>query len=655
MAARNLGVDTLAGRVIEPRFLIKNDGLPFEDAELQEIRDDLLSLSAAGEQLRYRDQNSAAIAHDPSASLLIVSGPGTGKSHLFLERINYWLSANEGEILVTSFVRKLVQELDDDVKKLTEKQRSRVTTTTLHSIARSILERNLGTADWKLKPNIQMIGDEWQGLVWADVHEFHQDIDPKIYTWKHFVEQLYNAENPKDPNWRTLRNAYFKLTQFYNAVGFADLITRASGALFENGELNNYKFFIIDEYQDFNRSEEVLLVRLAGDSEGLLIVGDDDQVLYDGLKQGRAELIRKLYKLPRFTNAILPFCGRCNYHIVRAADAFIRQSSNPDRIPKIFLPVDAPDSCDRISVVVCAQPPGVVDYIERFIDGHKAEIEQRAQDLDSGTAKDAFLLILSPSRDALFLGKSADKLQSLVGGYQSERRVLPQPVQKILDLYTLGKNQSDNFSFRKVLHGLGHSPQECHPYITRSIESGVDLADLDVPVLKDVLDTSRAVLGAIENDMREDERITKLARYTGLHEDACATAIELLRQRPRDANSDSESETEVGSMEITRMNAIELMTIFGSKGLSADHVIVLGCDDINMSFISREAFYVAMTRARKSLHLITGLQCRGSRAQHYYLDEIPEDCIEFCKHNKGSGREVQSGRDTFCKYIGNIN
>jgi predicted NACHT family NTPase len=86
----------------EPRFLINTDGSPFNDDELDDIRKNLQALREAGFHLEYRDRNSAAIAENPTPRLLIVSGPGTGKSNLFLARIKFWLSQGEGQILVTS-------------------------------------------------------------------------------------------------------------------------------------------------------------------------------------------------------------------------------------------------------------------------------------------------------------------------------------------------------------------------------------------------------------------------------------------------------------------------------------------------------------------------------------------------------------------------
>jgi superfamily I DNA/RNA helicase len=638
----------------EPRFLINTDGSPFNDDELDDIRKNLQALREAGFHLEYRDRNSAAIAENPTPRLLIVSGPGTGKSNLFLARIKFWLSQGEGQILVTSFVRKLVRDLDDDVKRLTQEEQERVTTTTLHSLARSILERNRGTSEYRLRPNIKMIGQEWKGMVWEDVRQFHSGIDKDVYCWEAFEAQLYNAEDTIDEEWRKLRDTYFRLTQYYNAVGFPDLIVRASTAVAENAELNSYQYFIIDEYQDFNRAEEILLIKLARESAGLLIVGDDDQVLYDALKQGSATLLRALYATTGFTNAILPFCSRCSYYIASGADTFIGGSADAGRINKIFLPCDTPDVCDPIRVIVCAHPAGIIDYIKRFIEEHRDEIVQRTRELGEGTSKDAFLLILSPTRDASFLGKYRADLQDVIAEFTSETRAIHPIVQHIVDLYTLGKTPTDNYVLRKALHVSGHSAEECHPYIAKGLESDCFLCDMDVPAFKEILEVCRDIVAIFEEDLEEDERIARLQQHFAITQEIFEMLVKQFPNQGAGEASESETMIESEESEILRMNSVELMTIVGSKGLSADHVIILGCDDQNMSYLSKEAFYVALTRARRSLHLITGLKCRGAQAQHPYIDEVPEECIEFCIHSKGGGSVVQNGRVDFCQYIENM-
>jgi superfamily I DNA/RNA helicase len=90
-----------------------------------------------------------------------------------------------------------------------------------------------------------------------------------------------------------------------------------------------------------------------------------------------------------------------------------------------------------------------------------------------------------------------------------------------------------------------------------------------------------------------------------------------------------EEEAELEEIEVKKMSAIELITIVGAKGLSADHVIIVGFDDVNMRWITKNAFDVALTRARKSLHLLTSLQSNGSKRAHDFMGQMPEAHLEF--------------------------
>ena len=112
----------------------------------------------------------------------------------------------------------------------------------------------------------------------------HQQLHERFDQWIDTLEkQLHDDEFDQSAEWQDLKNDYFTLCKFYNAAGFADLILRAREALAENPTLNEHDFFIFDEYQDFNASEENLLEQIVDGAEATLIVGDDDQVLYETL------------------------------------------------------------------------------------------------------------------------------------------------------------------------------------------------------------------------------------------------------------------------------------------------------------------------------------------------------------------------------------
>jgi hypothetical protein len=136
-----------------PRHLINEDGKPFEDRELDALGKELDALALA-DRRDFRDANARAVARHLAIRMLIVAGPGTGKSTLFKERILFWLEQDgSAKILALSFVRKLVADLAADVQNdttLTNEQKRQADTSTLHKYARSVVEQNHGTKQWRI-------------------------------------------------------------------------------------------------------------------------------------------------------------------------------------------------------------------------------------------------------------------------------------------------------------------------------------------------------------------------------------------------------------------------------------------------------------------------------------------------------------------------
>jgi hypothetical protein len=73
-------------------------------------------------------------------------------------------------------------------------------------------------------------------------------------------------------------------------------------------------------------------------------------------------------------------------------------------------------------------------------------------------------------------------------------------------------------------------------------------------------------------------------------------------------------------------------------------VIIIGFDNVNMGWITTNAFYVAMTRARRSLHIITALKAGGAARPHDYLNALPDENLEFSKYTKGNRTLTVFGR-----------
>lgn len=645
------------------RFLINDNGSPFESIEIRTLREALDSL---GDDKReeYRNQNASSIARHNAVKFLIVSGPGTGKSHLFLDRIDHWYQNDQdASVAVTSFVRKLVADLQNDIgsdEKLTDGQKGKITVSTLHKFARSIVEKNRGTSEWQFRPHFRIIGQFWKEIVWGDVLASYPNLDRSTYTWRKFEEQLHDNNFDESDEWKGLKETYLKLCQFYNAAGFADLIMRATAALAENPSLNENNHFIIDEYQDFNLAEEALINQLVDNPKGLLVVGDDEQVLYEKLKSGKPTLIRNLYKNTEYANGMLPFCSRSSYHITKTADHFIRQHREEECIEKICLPLKSNSDEPKVQVIACATAPTAVDYIEKFVADKKAEIDERKRQLETGEVKDAFLLILTPVGEVNFYGQAKEKIRSIATEYQTETRSFSEDYYQLLSYYSLANNPHNNFTFRKVLHYEGTPENRVHELIAEAMRDDKNFCDLDVQEINDVLSKCRetkAILGS-ENTVAEKlEQISNLISVADGKTLQNDMEREVINQKEvARLEHEEEEKAELEEIEVKRMGAVELMTIVGSKGLSADHVIIIGFDNVNMNWVTKNAFYVAMTRARKSLHILTALKSGGARQGHSFLNQLPEAHVEFYSYKKTNRSKNQlQGKQGFKNYLNNLN
>lgn len=72
------------------RYLINEDGKPFEEDELEALAAMLDSLTPT-QRTEFRNGNAEAIAKHSALRILIVAGPGTGKSTIFKQRALFWL------------------------------------------------------------------------------------------------------------------------------------------------------------------------------------------------------------------------------------------------------------------------------------------------------------------------------------------------------------------------------------------------------------------------------------------------------------------------------------------------------------------------------------------------------------------------------------
>jgi DNA helicase-2/ATP-dependent DNA helicase PcrA len=245
-------------------------------------------------------QRKAVTAAD--GPVLIVAGPGSGKTRVLTQRIAY-LIANEGvrpwQILAVTFTNKAAREMDARVKAmLNEQATDGIMLGTFHSICARILRREADHLP--LESNFVIFdSDDQERIVKAIIRELN--LNEKLYRAISIHAAISRAKNeligPDDYPINTYRDEvvrrvyieYQKRLIASNAVDFDDLLVYTARLLEDEPEVRNkyaqrFKHVLVDEFQDTNLAQYALVKHLASVHKNIFCVGDPDQCFPAGTK-----------------------------------------------------------------------------------------------------------------------------------------------------------------------------------------------------------------------------------------------------------------------------------------------------------------------------------------------------------------------------------
>ncbi len=255
--------------------------------------------------------------------IVVLAGPGTGKTYTFKKFIERNFKKSESIYIIT-FINNLVDDLKNDIKEELSEWEN-ITVSTFHKFSYYLLK--------SLGKNHDYCAD-LTDLVLEDLKIIeNQEIEKKK------IKKDFN-------NFRATENIkkYFERSNYYNAVGNDNVCFGVLKLLGDDPDnslkrfLSRYSQIVIDEYQDFNFTESEI-INLISEKCRLLIAGDDDQSLYT-FKHSHPKYIRKLWNGKKFKNHELPFCRRCPEVIIESLKAFVEnaQARNllKERIPKKY-------------------------------------------------------------------------------------------------------------------------------------------------------------------------------------------------------------------------------------------------------------------------------------------------------------------------------
>src|SRR6267378_1892908 len=280
--------------------------------------------------------------------LLILAGAGSGKTRVITSRIAFLVGdghAKPNEVLAVTFTNKAAEEMRARVESLLGSDCSGMWVSTFHALCARLLRREAPAIGLSRDFVIYDSSDQLTVVKHA-LKELHIDdsfVQPRaalarISHAKNLMESpdAVAAEagyNRRDEHIAKIYAYYLNALKESNALDFDDLLLKTVELVEQSERVRSkyaeqFRFVMVDEYQDTNRPQYLLIRRLAEIHRNICVVGDPDQSIY---KWRGADLRNILDFEQDFGEATIVKLER-NYRstqiILDAASAVIRQNRN---------------------------------------------------------------------------------------------------------------------------------------------------------------------------------------------------------------------------------------------------------------------------------------------------------------------------------------
>ncbi|WP_017547249.1 ATP-dependent helicase [Nocardiopsis prasina] len=261
------------------------------------------------------DENQQRVVDHPGGPLLVLAGPGTGKTTTIVEAVVDRIDnrgVDPSRILVLTFSRKAAQELRERITGRLRRTTREPLALTFHSYAYALIRREfqrMGDSPPRLLSGPEQLMEVRELLNWEfqdGAEEWPERLRPALET-RGFAEELRDflmraqerglgpadlaraaAERDRD-DWTAAAGFLSRMNGRFDiapvpTLNYAELVRVAANMLsdpeVQERERAAHEVVFVDEYQDTDPAQEELLRALAGDGRDLVAVGDPDQSIY---------------------------------------------------------------------------------------------------------------------------------------------------------------------------------------------------------------------------------------------------------------------------------------------------------------------------------------------------------------------------------------
>jgi superfamily I DNA/RNA helicase/PHP family Zn ribbon phosphoesterase len=582
------------------------------------------------------DPDQRAAAEVLAGPLLVVAGPGTGKTRTLTHRIAQLVTSGRAaaaECLAITFTRRAAEEMRERLDRLVPAAAQRTLVTTFHALGLRILREQAEHAG--LAPGFRIAAETERLTLLRAAFGDRAGRDPRRLLAEVSRLTRSGAGLPGSPAGGPEVDAelagalarYRAGKRAGNLVDLDDLLALPVALLRADPELTagyraRWQWISVDEYQDVDETQYRLLRLLCPADGNLCAIGDPDQAIYGFRGADVGFFLRFQADFPAARVVRLTRNYRSSPTILRAAlDAIAPATLVPDRMLVPAAP--APGAADRVVLHTAADERAeagyVVQSIERLLGGSSFLAFDQGRVTPGAAVAHSFAEIAVLYRTDAQARALVDALEAAGVPYQkrSHHRLTDQPgVAEVLAVLRAtsggpaGAGSPGAAAPRSVLARLRAAGQA-------AIDAAGGLAALAGQPADDPDDGIGADAGgsAVEQIRAALELLTPLAELAGGDLDRFLGELAL------------GAEVDVWD---PRADRISLLTLHAAKGLEFPAVFVVGCEDGLLPLRwagagaggdgteelseERRLFFVGMTRARSHL-LLTMAQRRAWRGE----------------------------------------
>jgi DNA helicase-2/ATP-dependent DNA helicase PcrA len=641
-------------------------------------------MSTAPEYLSLLNPKQLEAVESIQGPNLVLAGAGTGKTRVLTTRVAYILDQNvaqPSQILCVTFTNKAAREMAERVQKLIPNRFDRMPWMgTFHSLGAKIIRNHAEAIGLKSSFTILDKDDQValikqilksEGLDQSQISPKY--VQSKIDNWKN------KALNPTDINAQHLDSFIDdKVANIYkiyqsrlfniNCLDFGDLLLQCIN-LFKIEDIlkrysNNFKFILVDEYQDTNTAQYIWLKLLSSFHHNICCVGDDDQSIYswrgaqaDNMlkfeKENKNTKTIKLEQNYRSTNNILKSASSLiSYNELRLGKELYSEQGDGNKI-NIHLTNSSGDEASLIAKEILKYSQTQPNFDEMAV---LVRATFQTREIEESLIKYSVPYRIVGGIRFYERAEIKDSISYLRLVYEKQddvafERALMIPKRGIGDksfgkIISLAKDKSLSlYQASQLLAGSDEIPKKA----SASLLSFIDLIDRCTAmtaskkfndILKILLDES----GYMEM-LKNDKNINALSKIENIKElivamDDYASIEEFL-----------EHIALVSAVDETQNDSkVSLMTLHAAKGLEYEFVFLPGweeglfphqktIDESGNKGIEEERrlAYVGITRAKKNLNISTSLTRRFQNnwmpsLQSRFIDELDDNLIKNVSH-----------------------